>query len=287
MHFSVSCEALRWINPLLKVCAFELCRHQPLWASKMMGFKKRRRRTFSQILLMDVEKSGGENQLREVGSSLSHYLRRQVLLYIHFRWLGRGFLNTNQLRHARSLTTCPPSVSIATKPPTPGPYQATLVPNGALKRAGSNANGGPMVARSAVFAAAKKLKSCGLLRKKNELCEIVWGLNESILRLNESILRFTLQKGSIYMVYFCSWTFWVLDGNFFCPKMLQEIKQQVVWPETGSESEVVVLGGPFYEPACSVHFMDVVKVKCGKNHHIPWFTPSFISVSNINWWEII
>ena len=128
MHFSVSCEALRWINPLLKVCAFELCRHQPLWASKMMGFKKRRRRTFSQILLMDVEKSGGENQLREVGSSLSHYLRRQVLLYIHFRWLGRGFLNTNQLRHARSLTTCPPSVSIATKPPTPGPYQATLVP---------------------------------------------------------------------------------------------------------------------------------------------------------------
>ena len=31
-------------------------------------------------------------------------------------------------------------------------------PNGTLKRAGSN--GGPMVARSAVFAAAKKLKSC-------------------------------------------------------------------------------------------------------------------------------
>jgi len=32
-------------------------------------------------------------------------------------------------------------------------------PNGALKRAGGP-NGGPMVARSAVFAAAKKLKSC-------------------------------------------------------------------------------------------------------------------------------
>ena len=37
-------------------------------------------------------------------------------------------------------------------------------PNGTLKRAGSN--GGPMVARSAVFAAAKKLKSCVFWGKK-------------------------------------------------------------------------------------------------------------------------
>ena len=194
MHFSVSCEALRWINPLLKVCAFELCRHQPLWASKMMGFKKRRRRTFSQILLMDVEKSGGENQLREVGSSLSHYLRRQVFLYIHFRWLGRGFLNTNQLRHARSLTTCPPSVSIATKQPTPGPYQATLVVP-TVPWSAREATAGRWWHAAPSLRRRRSWRVASFEEKNNESCEILggWMIVKpgvewiNLYRLNESI----------------------------------------------------------------------------------------------------
>ena len=92
------------------------------------------------------ERSGGENQLREVGS-LSHYLRRVLsLIAIHYVCQEPHYMPT--FREHRNETANPRAL-----PSNAGP-------NGAgLKRAGGP-NGGPMVARSAVFAAAKKLKSC-------------------------------------------------------------------------------------------------------------------------------
>ena len=154
--------------PFKGVCFWTMQTSTPL-GLKNDGFQQKTPPYIFANTVENIEKSGGEIASWGKGRYLIPWFKRRVLSLIAIHYT-----------YARSLTTCPPSVSIATKQPTPGPYQATLVPTvpwsaRVVPTAGRWWHAAPSLRRR------RSWRVASFEKKKDELCEVFGGwMNETI-----------------------------------------------------------------------------------------------------------